>query len=222
METTVKVYRYNPQQDREGYYQSYHYQLEPGMSVLDVLNHLRACCDPSITYSYCCRNGHCGLCGANINGVPALACKQAASQDMVVEPLANLPVIRDLMIDREAYERLRPKLRLFLERECEGHHQLETIDMAQYEDFKIASRCIECYSCLSICPIYTKMPHSFIGPAALVLEGRHVFDPRDGQNRGLMLQSEGIDLCIGCGLCSTVCKVKAEPCETIRKLKQRC
>ncbi|MGE4277770.1 MAG: succinate dehydrogenase/fumarate reductase iron-sulfur subunit [Lawsonibacter sp.] len=215
----VSISKFNPQMDRVPHYEEYEYELKKGMTVLDVLNCIRDNVDSTLSFSYCCRNGHCGLCAMNINKEPALACRIAASDSMLLEPLNNLPVLRDLIIDRDAYEKLRPKLRLFLERECKAREEPEKIDMDSYEDFKIASRCIECYSCISACPVYKKNPHAFAGPAAFVLEARHIFDCRDELNRQLLIESEGIENCIGCGLCSKACMVGAFPCETIGKLK---
>jgi len=64
---------------------------------------------------------------------------------------------------------------------------------------KIASRCVECFCCLSVCPVYGESPHCFTGPAAFALAIKHLFDPRDELNRELLLKSEGIDLCKNAG-----------------------
>jgi succinate dehydrogenase/fumarate reductase iron-sulfur protein len=215
----AKVYisRFDLHEDREPRLQEYEYELMPGMSVLDVL-HLIKEQDGTLAYVYCCRNGHCGLCGLNIDGKPGLSCRTAAYDGMRLEPLGNLPVLRDLIIDRDAYERTRPKLRLFLERRCRENHDPEQVDMEMFERFKVVSRCVECYSCVSVCPVYGKMPHDFAGPAAFVLEARHVYDSRDEEDRLMLLENEGIRSCIGCGLCSQVCDLGAEPYETIRDL----
>ena len=220
MKTTVQILRFNPAVDREPKLETFPYDLKLGMTVLDVLNYVHDNLDSTLAYSYCCRNGHCGLCAMNVNGKPALACRRAAEADMKLEPLRHFTVLRDLVIDRSDYERLRPKLRLFLERDTPCTDEPETIDMEQYEHFKVASRCIECYACVSACPVYHRDPHGFIGPAALVLEARHFFDCRDTQNRRLILESEGIAACIQCGLCSKACSVDAQPCETIGRMQK--
>jgi succinate dehydrogenase/fumarate reductase iron-sulfur protein len=128
-------------------------------------------------------------------------------------------VIKDLIIDRDEYERKRPPLRLFLERQFEPVSEPEVINMEKFEDFKMASRCIECFLCDSVCPIYKKSSHLFAGPTAFVLEARHFFDPRDNLNRGLMVKSEGIDLCSECGLCSKVCPQGIDIVGLIKKMK---
>jgi succinate dehydrogenase/fumarate reductase iron-sulfur protein len=220
MKGEAKVLRYNPQKDKEPYYQIYQFVFEKGMTALDVLNQIYEEQDSTLGYSYCCRNGHCGMCGVSVNKKPVLLCKQAALPNMVIDPLQNISVVKDLIINREEYERKLPKLRLFLERQCKASHEPEHIDMKKFEKFKTASRCVECFSCISICPVYKNNPHTFKGPAAYALEARHFFDPRDEQNRSLLLKSEGIDLCSECGLCSKVCPHKVEPSGLIKTMKE--
>jgi succinate dehydrogenase/fumarate reductase iron-sulfur protein len=204
--------------DTKPYFKEYRYDFTKGMSVLDVLNVIHITQDSTLSYSYCCRNRHCGLCGLLVNGSPVLACKCAAQEELVLEPLKNLPVLKDLAIDRDEYESLRPQLRLFSERRREAPEEPEPIDPQRFEYFKVASRCIECFCCVSICPVYTKSPHTFAGPAALVLEARHFFDPRDELNRALIVNSEGISNCTQCGLCSKICGLSADPAGAIRRM----
>ena len=220
MNGKAKVFRFDPLIDAEPYYKEYSFGFAPGLTVLDVLNQIYEQQDATLAYTYCCRNGHCGICGVTVNHKPVLMCKQAAAAEMIIEPLQNISVKKDLIIDREEYEIKRPKLRLFLERQCHAGQEPERIDMNAFDNFKIASRCVECFCCLAVCPIYKNHPHSFTGPAAFALEARHVFDPRDELNRGLLLKSEGIGLCTECGLCSGVCPHKVDPCGLIKKIKK--
>ena len=218
MRGNVTIFRFDPTIDREPRYQSYSFDYQKDMTVLDVLGQIRDNQDASLGYVYCCRYKQCGICGMMINGKPALSCRHPAEEELMLEPLRNFPVLKDLMIDRDEYERLRPALRLFLEREQVAANQMEHIDMQVFEQFKIASRCIECYCCVSACPVYKNNPHAFAGPAALLLEARHFFDPRDSLSRDIILNSEGIDLCIKCGACSKVCGVGADPAGIIRQM----
>jgi len=223
--SSVKIFRFNPSTDKEPYFQDYLIQYDSNWTILDVLLWIREKKDPSLSFEYCCRNGKCGLCSVMVNKKPVLACKEIAQREMKIEPLDGLMVIKDLIVDREAYNKKLSKLRLFLERDQENDEKRnspEKIDMNKFEWFKIASRCIECLSCLSVCPVYGNNEHNFIGPAALVLEARHLFDPRDELNRELIIKSQGIKNCLECGRCSEVCPQDLDPMKIIKRMKNIC
>jgi succinate dehydrogenase/fumarate reductase iron-sulfur protein len=75
------------------------------MRVLDALNHIAEHDAPDLAYRWFCGTKMCGTCAVRMNGREVLACWEAAVSDMTIEPLRNLPVIRDLVVDREPYER---------------------------------------------------------------------------------------------------------------------
>jgi succinate dehydrogenase/fumarate reductase iron-sulfur protein len=215
----ILVSRFDPETDREPYWKEYAVAVERGMTVLDLLLRIREEQDPTLAHSYCCRNVCCGLCGLTVNGTSALACRRAAEPGMRLAPLAAFPVLRDLVVQRDSYEQLRPALRLFPERTDRAEREPESIDMAAFDNFKSASRCVECLCCVSSCPVYLKDRHNFAGPAALILEARHYFDPRDRLDRAQILKSAGLGLCTGCGRCTEVCALGVDPAALIGKMK---
>jgi succinate dehydrogenase/fumarate reductase iron-sulfur protein len=101
MNGKAKVFRFDPLIDAEPYYKEYSFCFAPGLTVLDVLNQIYEQQDATLAYTYCCRNGHCGICGVTVNHKPVLMCKQAATVEMIIEPLQNISVKKDLIIDRE-------------------------------------------------------------------------------------------------------------------------
>jgi len=221
--SSVKVFRFNPTIDKEPYFQDYLVKYDSNWTVLDVLLWIRENRDPSLSFEYCCRNGKCGLCSVMVNKKPVLACGELASQEMLIEPLENLTVVKDLIVDRTTYNRKLAKLRLFLEREKEKSEMsycMEKIDMDLFELFKIASRCIKCLSCVSVCPVYKNNEHNFMGPTALVLEARYLFDHRDKLNREVIIRKQGIMNCIECNRCSEVCPQDLDPMKIIKKMKE--
>lgn len=98
----VRIFRFNPPVDEEGYYETYEVPLEPKMSVLNVLDYIYENLDSTLAYyshSACCR-GICGRCILTINGKNSLACQTEVSGDITVEPLRGFEVIKDLVVRR--------------------------------------------------------------------------------------------------------------------------
>ncbi|MEW5934019.1 MAG: fumarate reductase (CoM/CoB) subunit TfrB [Bacillota bacterium] len=215
----VKILRFDPEKDAAPKWQEYEYPYEPGMTVLDVVNYVHRHLDGTLSFAYSCRNSHCGLCSACVDGRPVLMCREPARPEMAVEPLRNVPVVRDLQVDLDAYTRREDSLRTFLERVMERGQGPEQVDMEAFAAFRVASRCVRCLNCVSRCPVYPADPHGYAGPAMLVRLARHLFDPRDGLNRELVACDEGLYECTGCGACSTVCPHDLDPSGVIAGMK---
>ncbi len=98
----VTVSRFDPSVDREPYLQTYEVPFVEGMSVLEALDYIYEHLDGSLAYyaHAACRQGICGRCTALINGKPSLLCQTLVEGDLVVEPLANADVVRDLVYQR--------------------------------------------------------------------------------------------------------------------------
>jgi fumarate reductase (CoM/CoB) subunit B len=218
---TATVFRYDPESDKGPRYESHEFPFTQGMSVLDVALYIYENIDPTFSFSYSCSNSHCGLCAAKINGRPGLMCRESATKEIRLEPLDLFPVIRDLMIDRSDYEVNTLPLRLFLDRETPPPRGPEKVDMDAHARFKVVSRCVECFSCLSNCPAYGDGRHEFLGPAGFVQLARHAFDPRDDLNREVMVTGAGVYNCTNCRQCSMVCPHEIAPRDNIMLLRNQ-
>jgi fumarate reductase iron-sulfur subunit len=97
----VTVVRTNPETDMKPVKVTYSVPWQDRMRVMDALNYIRENIDSSLAFRYSCRYyAKCGTCAAMVNGKPVLTCYEEARDGILVEPLANFPVVRDLVVDR--------------------------------------------------------------------------------------------------------------------------
>jgi succinate dehydrogenase/fumarate reductase iron-sulfur protein len=97
----AKVLRYNPDSDNEPYFQDFDVEYEPGMTVLDALLYVQDKFDSSLAFRWECRGGQCGSCAVKVNGTARIACRTKVESDenLTLEPLEKMPVIKDLVVD---------------------------------------------------------------------------------------------------------------------------
>jgi succinate dehydrogenase / fumarate reductase iron-sulfur subunit len=168
-----------------------------------------------------------------INGQPGLACHthldlaQASGREGVieVEPMGNMPVIKDLIVDMDAVhwkkiQRVTPWLinkEPIPEREYIVPHE-NMVDVTQ------SMACIQCGACVSDC-LSMEVDPQFIGPAALAKAYRFVGDPRDAQQnerlRDLAEDPAGIYDCTHCFKCIEACPKGVAPMNQIMRLRRR-
>jgi fumarate reductase (CoM/CoB) subunit B len=206
---SVKVSRFDPEKDREAHLENYTVQVNHGARVLHVLHAIHDEKDQSLSYRYCCGSGQCGSCAVRVNGEPVLACMEEAKNGMVIEPL-RLPVIGDLVVD------LAPLLLSIAPLLPKGEQVIPT--RADIDSMKPLRSCIECLSCVSVCPAMDVA--KFAGPAAMRQEMRLSLDPRDGKDRIPEAIGAGLFTCTTCQACWKVCPKEIEiPGKAIEKLR---
>jgi len=223
---TVSVMRFDPEQDQKPHLQPYEVPYGEDQVVLDALNWIKAHVDGSVTYRWSCRMGICGSCGMNVNGQPKLGCsaflRDYAPGPIVVEPLANFPVIRDLVIDMDSFmEKLRWVKPWIIRQETAlgpGEHRQTNAQIDRYRQF---SMCINCMLCYSACPVVPIEP-DFVGPAAIALARRYDLDSRDQAGSERLRTLTGSDAIWDCsfvGECSAVCPKGVDPAKAIQQTK---
>jgi succinate dehydrogenase / fumarate reductase iron-sulfur subunit len=231
-EFTLRLRRYDPESGAAPYWEEHTIELEPHRSVLEGILQARARFDGSIGIRCSCRAAICGSCGVRINGQPGLAChthldKAAnASRDGViqVEPMGNMPVIKDLIVDMDAVhwkkiQRVTPWLinkEPVPEREYLVSHD-NMVDVTQ------SMACIQCGACVSDC-LAMEVDPDFIGPAALAKAYRFVGDPRDAEHRERLIDlsedPHGIYDCTHCFKCVDACPKGVAPMDQIMRLRR--
>ena len=213
---TARICRYDTAVDTASRYETVVMPMQPHMRVLDVLDQAGETYGMGVGFRYFCGIKRCGMCGVKVNGKPVLACWEAAQPSMVIEPLDNMPVIRDLTVDYKAFEQATVDLepRLVRKTAYTGFPEKMThIEVGN--SFKLMS-CIECYLCSSVCPAVpiggprARDPadhDNFVGPGTLVQIAKVALHPKDELDRSGLIEDAGIDNCMSCHLCEEVCPV---------------
>ena len=107
----ILIYRWNPEGKDNPRLDSYEIDLEKcGPMVLYALMKIKNEIDSSLTFRRSCREGVCGSCAMNIDGVNTLACLKPIEEvkdEIRIYPLPHMPVIKDLVPDlSKAYDQL--------------------------------------------------------------------------------------------------------------------
>jgi succinate dehydrogenase / fumarate reductase, iron-sulfur subunit len=229
---TLRMRRYDPESGEAPYWDEHTIELEPHRSVLEGILQAKARFDGSIGIRCSCRAAICGSCGVRINGEPGLACHthldhaRASSKDGVieVEPMGNMPVIKDMIVDMDAVhwkkvQRVTPWL-LNNSPEPEREHIVPRESMV---DITQSMACIQCGACVSDC-LAMEVDPGFIGPAALAKSYRFVGDPRDEAQRERLLDlsqdPQGIYDCTHCFKCVEACPKGVNPMGQIMRLRR--
>jgi succinate dehydrogenase/fumarate reductase iron-sulfur protein len=197
--------------------------VEPAV-VLDVLLALQRL-DPSLGFRYSCRVAMCGTCAVRVDGRPVLACQTripAAAAGIHVEPLAGLPVVRDLIVDTgpfwSAWRAVRP---WFVPRE-DGESRPLAAGSASRAAVEEGLDCIACGACWAGCDLAGADP-GFLGPAALNRAMTLAADTRDGardERLRLVAREGGVTRCHYIHGCSNACPKGLDPAAAIRRLRR--
>lgn len=223
---TIEITRFDPDKDEAPRTQTYEIPTEPHWKVLDALNFIKDEIDSSLSHRWSCRMAVCGSCGMMVDGKPTLTCKKALSDyggRITVAPLANFPVVRDLVVELDGFmdkfQSVKPWIIRAKERALEeGTHRQST---AELEEFKQFSLCINCMLCYSACPVVMNEPE-FLGPAAIALGHRYNMDSRDegAHERNEIFRGEGtVFSCSYANECSEVCPKNVDPAAAVNQAK---
>ncbi len=178
-----KIYRWNPDDGRNPRVDTYFVDMDDcGPMVLDALIKIKNEIDPTLTFRRSCREGICGSCAMNIDGINTLACTWGLDDikgDVKIYPLPHMPVVKDLI----------PDLTMFYAQHAAVMPWLETKTPAPEKEWRqsIDDRakldghyeCIMCACCSTACPSYWWNGDRYLGPAALLHANRWLQDSRD-------------------------------------------
>jgi succinate dehydrogenase iron-sulfur subunit len=249
---TLKVRRYQPESGEGPYWEEFDVDLDPSLSVLDGLLQAKDRDDGSLSVRCSCRAAICGSCGMKINGQSGLGCKtqigeahEAAnrrpdvpvqggtnghsgtgtSAPIVVEPMGNMPVIKDLVTDMESthWTKIR-RVTPWLLPHGDPPEREYVVEPESMIDITQSMACIQCGACVSSCLSMEADP-DFVGPAALAKAYRFVGDPRDAETKerlhDLAHDPHGIYDCTHCFSCVDACPKGVAPMDQIMRLRRK-
>ena len=244
-EYTLKVRRYQPESGEGAYWEEFKVELDPSLSVLDGLLQAKDRDDGSLSVRCSCRAAICGSCGMKINGQSGLGCKTQIGEaqelaehrrrarspqrrrrrPIVVEPMGNMPVIKDLVTDMESthWTKIR-RVTPWLLPHGEPPEREYVVEPESMIDITQSMACIQCGACVSSCLSMEADP-DFIGPAALAKAYRFVGDPRDAETKerlhDLAHDPHGIYDCTHCFSCIDACPKGVAPMDQIMRLRRK-
>lgn len=224
------VYQIQRFDGNKSYVQEYTFTHEPNKTVLWGLTKIKETIDPTLTFVAACRCAVCGACAVRINGQAMLACETALDDvltrfgdTLVLEPLNNFKVIRDLVVDWEPKaERLAevkpwliPQEKFSAETGCRQ-------TPSEFKKINVQTNCILCGSCASECNKLSADERDFYEPFIYTKAQKFIADSRDtGDLEHLRPALErGLWKCVHCQECITKCPKHVEPAEDISKLRQ--
>lgn len=194
-------------------------------TVLSALEKIKNQQDGTLTYRQSCRSAICGSCAMRISGRTRLACKThigtvAKNGIVEIEPQANQPVLKDLVVDIGPFFRKVQAIKPYLQ---EGAESQDHVGQTAFDQVNHVTQCIMCGCCYSDCTM-SEVSGDYIGPAALAKAFRFVSDPREGKKTARLQQLSDPHMmwsCVRCTMCVESCPKEVAPMEAIVKLRTR-
>jgi fumarate reductase iron-sulfur subunit len=181
--------------------------------------------DPTLGFRYACRVGMCGSCAMVVNGKDRWTCRTLVRSlgvgSITLEPLRNMPVIRDLAVDFQPlwqkYRHIQPAFepgdpKRFLKAESRRKRQQIEPNL----------QCISCGICYSACG-YVATDPLYLGPHALNRAFTVIEDPRDGAGEARLRLVDDEHGCWKCHVqtnCTETCPMELSPSAGIQSLKR--
>jgi len=222
-----QIYRWDPDSGENPRLDTYEVDLDTcAPMVLDALLKIKNEMDPTLTLRRSCREGVCGSCAMNIDGVNTLACTIAIGDikgDVKVYPLPHMPVIKDLVPDLThfyaQYASVKPWLQS-ISPPPERERLQSKEDRAKLDGLY---ECILCACCSTSCPSYWWNGERYLGPSILLQAYRWIVDSRDeftGERLDNLEDPFRLYRCHTIMNCTKTCPKGLNPAKAIAEIKK--
>jgi succinate dehydrogenase / fumarate reductase, iron-sulfur subunit len=225
---TFRIYRFDPDSADNPRLDSYELDLDGcGPMVLDALLKIKNEVDPTLTFRRSCREGICGSCAMNIDGMNTLACTTAIADvkgEVRIFPLPHLPVIKDLVPDLSNFYAQYAAVQPWLKTRTPAPPDRERLQSKEdQEKVDRPSACILCACCSTSCPSYWWNSDRFLGPAAILAAYRWIVDSRDeaaGERLDALDDPFRLYRCHTIMNCTEACPKDLNPARAIAEIKK--
>ncbi len=225
---TFRIYRFDPEGSEGPRVDTFQLDLKGcGPMVLDALIQIKAVVDSTLTFRRSCREGICGSCAMNINGVNGLACTTSIHElgrEIRIYPLPHMPVVKDLVPDLTNFYAQYASIRPWLRTHTPAPPDRERLQSKEdQEKIDRPAACILCACCSAGCPSYWWNSDRFLGPAALLAAYRWIIDSRDEAAGDRLDQLEDPFRLYRCHTimnCTDVCPKDLNPARAIAEIKK--
>ncbi|QSZ29731.1 hypothetical protein DSL72_004248 [Monilinia vaccinii-corymbosi] len=227
---TFNIYRWNPDEPTsKPRMQSYTLDLnKTGPMMLDALIRIKNEVDPTLTFRRSCREGICGSCAMNIDGVNTLACLCRIPRDTKHEtkiyPLPHTYVVKDIVPDLTQFYKQYKSIKPYLQHSDPAPNGKEYLQSKE-ERKKLDGlyECILCACCSTSCPSYWWNSEEYLGPAILLQSYRWLADSRDQkkeERKAALDNSMSLYRCHTILNCSRTCPKGLNPGLAIAEIKK--
>jgi len=213
----------------DGQLVSYRVPIRDNQTVLDIVTEVQRLHEPSLAYRFSCRVGVCGSCAMTVNGQPRWTCrthvKKVAGEGLLtIEPLRNLPRIKDLVCDLAPFIDKWQQAGAPFDATSSRKDPPAAIDPQSplRRTADAALQCINCAVCYSACDV-VNWNRDYVGPAALNRAWTLINDVRHGKRQQTLdkvFSEGGCSNCHSHGNCTRHCPVGLSPSESIVGLKR--
>ncbi len=212
-----------------GYWAEYAVAARDNQTVLDVVTEIQRRHEPSLAYRFACRVGVCGSCAMTVNGQPRWTCRTHVRKvvhdgQLTIEPLRNLPRIKDLVCDLEPFIDTWQRAGAIFQGRSDRNDPPQKVDPESIsrKQADAALQCINCGVCYSACDV-VYWNRRYLGPAALNRVWTLLNDERHSEHQGTFNKAFSRDGCSSChshGNCARFCPVELSPASSIAGLKK--